>query len=193
MNNLYINVFNGVRLIRRQLEWTISVIPCNPPCNYGNTRFLLILLKLKSDLISKKCASRLCRETINENKQFKEIRYCHLCMEDHLNLRWQSLEHYASRQFLSMLIDWLIDCLIDWCRMEGKIGSPEKPLSDLGLLSYRAYWKVGAHLKNGIKKWWFPSNIFPIVKKLNQCKLETLNPIRFSIITRDGIVEIKHP
>ena len=85
-------------------------------------------------------------------------------------------------------------------KREGKLGSPEKPLSDLGLLGYRAYWQetvVGVLMDNGGKSEMSVEEVGALTAMTTADVLHTLqnlNMLRYSkgghvIVLTDAVVE----
>ncbi|MCJ1409315.1 Histone acetyltransferase [Ptychographa xylographoides] len=85
-------------------------------------------------------------------------------------------------------------------KREGKLGSPEKPLSDLGLLGYRAYWQetvVGVLLDNGGKTEASVEEIGALTAMTTADVLHTLqnlNMLRYAkgghvVVLTDAVVE----
>ena len=94
---------------------------------------------------------------------------------------------------------FMIEFSYELSKIEQKVGSPEKPLSDLGHISYHSFWKEGMTWVNDMNKWiignyWKSLKIMDwwieIVKLLSQAPQQMLSLVDIAKKTSFTIEDI---
>lgn len=90
---------------------------------------------------------------------------------------------------------FLIDFSYLLTQVEGKLGSPEKPLSDLGLVTYRSYWKM--RVAKALLEITTPISINAIAKSTSMVcddvisTLESLSVFKYDPLKKKYVLQLK--
>ena len=109
--------FTGFYLKNVFLKGTVSVILSDPPCKDGKcSTSVYISVNFQLLLISNKYAGYFCRETANENRQYKETKHGYL------------IHNWSDKAFYGNVVNLALPSLHTWGWLEI---TPTVPLNEM--------------------------------------------------------------